>query len=48
MDGQGKAFRDLTFLLILGIIFVFMVMASEFEDFTAKLKHNALQGDLFW
>lgn len=30
---QRKAFRDLTMLLILGIILVYMVMASQFESF---------------
>ena len=37
VDEQGKAFRDLTLLLILGIILVFMVMAGEFEDFIDPL-----------
>ena len=37
VDEQNKAFRDLTLLLIVGIILVFMVMASEFEDFVDPL-----------
>ncbi len=31
-EEQVKAFRDLTFLLILGIILVYMVMAAQFES----------------
>ena len=34
VEEQRKAFNDLTLLLILGIILVYMVMAGEFEDFT--------------
>jgi len=30
---QGKAFRDLLLLLILGVALVYMVMAGQFEDF---------------
>jgi len=33
VEEQRKAFRDLTLLLILGIVLVYMVMAGEFEDF---------------
>ncbi|MCK4791811.1 MAG: efflux RND transporter permease subunit, partial [Desulfobacteraceae bacterium] len=33
VEEQRKAFRDLTLLLILGIILVYMVMGSQFEDF---------------
>lgn len=33
VEEQRKAFRDLTLLLILGIILVYMVMAGQFEDF---------------
>ena len=33
VEEQRKAFRDLSLLLILGIILVYMVMAGEFEDF---------------
>lgn len=33
VEEQRKAFRDLTLLLILGVILVYMVMAGEFEDF---------------
>jgi multidrug efflux pump subunit AcrB len=32
VEEQRKAFRDLTLLLILGVILVYMVMAGEFED----------------
>jgi HAE1 family hydrophobic/amphiphilic exporter-1 len=31
-EEQRKAFRDLTLLLVLGIVFVYMIMASQFED----------------
>jgi len=31
-EEQGKAFKDLTLLLILGIILVYMVMAAQFES----------------
>ncbi len=31
-EEQGKAFRDLTFLLLLGIALVYMVMAAQFES----------------
>lgn len=31
-EEQGKAFRDLTFLVALGIILVYMVMAAQFES----------------
>ena len=37
VEEQRKAFRDLTLLLILGIILVYMVMAGEFEDFIDPL-----------
>ncbi len=37
VNEQKEAFRDLTLLLIVGIILVFMVMASEFEDFVDPL-----------
>jgi HAE1 family hydrophobic/amphiphilic exporter-1 len=30
---QRKAFHDLTFLLILGVVLVYMIMAAQFEDF---------------
>ncbi|MDL1980818.1 MAG: efflux RND transporter permease subunit [Deltaproteobacteria bacterium] len=33
VEEQRKAFNDLTLLLILGMIFVYMVMAAQFEDF---------------
>ncbi len=33
VEEQRKAFRDLTLLLILGVMLVYMVMASQFEDF---------------
>lgn len=33
VEEQRKAFRDLTILLVLGIVLVYMVMAGEFEDF---------------
>ena len=33
VEEQRKAFRDLTLLLILGVILVYMVMGSQFEDF---------------
>ena len=33
VEEQRKAFRDLTLLLILGVILVYMVMAGQFEDF---------------
>jgi HAE1 family hydrophobic/amphiphilic exporter-1 len=33
VEEQQKAFRDLTLLLIVGVILVYMVMAGEFEDF---------------
>lgn len=33
VEEQRKAFHDLTLLLILGIVLVYMVMAGEFEDF---------------
>lgn len=33
VEEQRRAFRDLTLLLILGVILVYMVMAGEFEDF---------------
>jgi len=32
VEEQGEAFRDLTLLLLLGIILVYMVMASQFES----------------
>jgi HAE1 family hydrophobic/amphiphilic exporter-1 len=32
VEEQRKAFRDLTLLLVLGIVLVYMVMASQFED----------------
>ena len=32
VEEQRKAFRNLTFLLVLGIVFVYMIMASQFED----------------
>jgi len=32
VEEQGKAFRDLTLLLLLGIVLVYMVMASQFES----------------
>ena len=32
VEEQGKAFRDLTLLLLLGIALVYMVMASQFES----------------
>ncbi len=32
MEEQRKAFGDLTLLLILGVVLVYMVMAGEFED----------------
>jgi len=32
VEEQRKAFRDLTLLLILGSVFVYMIMASQFED----------------
>ncbi len=31
-EEQGKAFRDLTLLLLLGIVLVYMVMAAQFES----------------
>ena len=34
VEEQRKAFNDLTLLLILGAVLVYMVMAGEFEDFT--------------
>ncbi|MBW1773589.1 MAG: efflux RND transporter permease subunit [Deltaproteobacteria bacterium] len=34
VEEQRKAFGDLTLLLILGVILVYMVMAGQFEDFT--------------
>jgi len=37
VEEQRKAFRDLTLLLILAIILVYMVMAGEFEDFVDPL-----------
>jgi len=33
VEEQRKAFRDLTLLLILGVMLVYTVMASQFEDF---------------
>ena len=33
IEEQRKAFNDLTLLLILGMILVYMVMAAQFEDF---------------
>jgi HAE1 family hydrophobic/amphiphilic exporter-1 len=33
VEEQRKAFRDLVLLLILGIILVYMIMASQFENF---------------
>lgn len=33
VEEQRKAFRELTMLLVLGIILVYMVMAGQFEDF---------------
>lgn len=33
VEEQRKAFRDLTLLLIIGVVLVYMVMAGEFEDF---------------
>ena len=32
---QGKSFSDLTLMLVLGIVLVYMVMAAEFESHTA-------------
>jgi multidrug efflux pump subunit AcrB len=34
VEEQRKAFRDLSLLLILGVVLVYMVMAGQFEDFT--------------
>ena len=33
VEEQRKAFHDLTFLLILGVVLVYMIMAAQFEDF---------------
>ena len=32
---QGKSFRDLTLMLVLGILLVYMVMAAQFESYLA-------------
>ena len=32
---QGKSFRDLTLILVLGILLVYMVMAAQFESYLA-------------
>ncbi len=32
---QGKSFRDLTLMLVLGILLVYMVMAAQFESYMA-------------
>ena len=37
VEEQRKAFNDLSLLLILGMIFVYMVMAGQFEDFKDPL-----------
>jgi len=34
VEEQRKAFKDLSLLLILGVVLVYMVMAGQFEDFT--------------
>ena len=35
VEEQGKSFSDLTLMLVLGILLVYMVMAAEFESHTA-------------
>jgi multidrug efflux pump subunit AcrB len=34
---QGKSFRELTLMLVLGILLVYMVMAAQFESYLAPL-----------
>ncbi len=34
---QGKSFRELTLMLVLGILLVYMVMAAQFESYVAPL-----------